>query len=90
MLQLLPARLRQLWVVVTDVEPLGLPVLVRVDELVCQVLVGRVLSHLNASSSNYSRIVGARLQLHMEELPEQDPVGLDPHKASQKCTKTEM
>jgi hypothetical protein len=81
MLRLLPAWLRQLWVVITDIEPLGLLVLVRVDDLVCQVLVSHVLTHLNASSSNYSRVIGARLWLQTEELPEQDPVGLDPHKS---------
>jgi hypothetical protein len=74
---LLPAWLRRLWVVVSDIEPLGLPVLVRIDELVLQVLIGRVFSHLDASPSDYSRVVGAWLRLHTEELPEQDPVGLD-------------
>jgi hypothetical protein len=53
--------------------------LVRVDELVRQVLVGRVFSHLDASLSDYSWVVGAGLRLHTEEFPEQDPVGLDPH-----------
>jgi hypothetical protein len=43
-------------------------------------LVGRIFSHLNASSSDYSRIVGAWLRLHSEELPEEYPVGFDPHK----------
>jgi hypothetical protein len=52
--------------------------LVRVDELVRQVLVGRVFSHL-ASPSDYSWVVGAGLRLHTEEFPKQDPVGLDPH-----------
>jgi hypothetical protein len=66
-------------VVVRDVKPLGLPVLVRVDELIRQVLVGGVLTHLNASSSDYSRVVGARLRRHTEEFPEQYPVGFDPH-----------
>jgi hypothetical protein len=79
MLRLLPAWLRQLRVVVRDIKPLGLPVLVRVDELVRQLLVGGIFTHLNASSSDYSRVVGARLRLHTEKLPEQDPVGFDPH-----------
>jgi hypothetical protein len=74
-----PAWLRQLRVVVCDIKPLGLPVLVRVDELVRQVLVGRVFSHLDASPSDYSWVAGAGLWLHTEEFPEQDPVGLDPH-----------
>jgi hypothetical protein len=80
MLQLLPTWLRQLRVVARDIEPLGLLVLVRVNEFVCQVLVGRIFSHLDASPSDYSWVVGAWLRLHTEELPEQDPVGLDPHK----------
>jgi hypothetical protein len=79
MLRLLPAWLRQLWVVVSDIEPLGLLVLVRIDELVRQVIIDRVFSHLDASPSDYSRVVGAWLRLHMEELLEQDPVGLDSH-----------
>jgi hypothetical protein len=45
--------------VITDLEPLGLPVLVRINKLICQVLVGRVFSHLNASPSDYSSVVGA-------------------------------
>jgi hypothetical protein len=35
--------------------------LVGVDELVRQVLLGGVLAHLDAGSSNYHRVVGARL-----------------------------
>jgi hypothetical protein len=66
-------------VVVRDVKPLGLPVLVRVDELIRQVLVGGVFMHLNASCSDYSQVVGARLQLHTEEFSEQYLVGFDPH-----------
>jgi hypothetical protein len=78
MLRLLPSRLWQSWVVVRDVEPLRLPVLVGVDELVHEVLLGGVLPHLDPRSTDYSRVAGARLRLHPEELPEQDPVGLDP------------
>jgi hypothetical protein len=79
MLWLLPAWLRQLRVVVCDIEPLGLLVLVRINELVRQVLIGRVFTHLDVSPSNYSCVVGAWLWLHTQELPEQDPVGLDSH-----------
>jgi hypothetical protein len=43
-------------------------------------MVGRVFSHLDASPSDYSWVAGAGLRLHTEEFPEQDPVGLDPHK----------
>jgi hypothetical protein len=64
-------------VVITDTEPFGLLVLVRINEFVRQVLVGRILSHLNANPSDYSWVVGAWLRLQTEELPEQDPVGLD-------------
>jgi hypothetical protein len=56
------------------------PVLVGVNELVREVLLGSVLPHLDSCSTNYSRVAGARLRLHPEELPEQDPVGLDPQK----------
>jgi hypothetical protein len=79
MLRLLPARLRQLRVVITDIEPFGLLVLVRINELVRQKLVGRVFSHLDTSPSDYSLVVGAWLRLQTEELPKQDPVGLDSH-----------
>jgi hypothetical protein len=65
--------------VVRDIKPLGLPVLVRVNEFVCQVLVGDIFTHLNVGSSDYSPVVGARLRLHTKKLPEQDPVGFDPH-----------
>jgi hypothetical protein len=58
----------------------SLPVLVGVDEIVRQVLLGGVLAHLDVGSSDYSWVVGARLRLQAEELPKQDPVGLDPHK----------
>jgi hypothetical protein len=47
-------------------------------------LVGRIFSHLDASPSDYSWVVGAWLRLHSEELPEQDLWGLIPTNASQK------
>jgi hypothetical protein len=53
--------------------------LVRIDEFVRQVLVGGIFTHLDSSSSDYSGVVGARLWLQTEKLPEQDPVGFDPH-----------
>jgi hypothetical protein len=89
MLRLLPARLWQLRVVVGDVKPLRLPILVRVDEFVRQVLVGFIFSHLDAGSTGYSWVVGAWLRLQAEEFPVQDQWGLIPKKASQKWTKTE-
>jgi hypothetical protein len=55
--------------------------LVGVDELVREVLLGGVLPHLDSRSSDYQRVAGAWLQLHSEELPEQDPMGLDPQKS---------
>jgi hypothetical protein len=67
--------------VVRDVEPLCLPVLVGVYQLVREVLLGVVLPHLDSCSSDYPRVAGARLRLHPEELPEQDPMGLDPQKS---------
>jgi hypothetical protein len=71
-------------VVVGDVEPLRLLILVGVDQLLCQVLLRGVFSHLDAGSSDYPGVVGAWLGLHAEELPEEYPVGLMPKKASQK------
>jgi hypothetical protein len=65
-------------VVVGDIEPLRLPILVGIDELVREVLLPVVLPHLDPSSPHYSEIVGAGLGLHPEEFPEQDPMGLDP------------
>jgi hypothetical protein len=61
--------------------------LVRLNQFVQQVLVGRVFSHLNASSSDYSRIIGAWLRLHSEEFSEEYPVGFDPHKGFTKMDK---
>jgi hypothetical protein len=65
-------------VVVRDVEPLGLPVLIGIYQLVGEVLLGGVLPHLDPCSSDYPGIAGAGLRLHPEELPEQDLMGLDP------------
>jgi hypothetical protein len=62
--------------------------LVGIYQLVGEVLLGGILPHLDPCSSYYSGIAGAGLRLHPEELPEQDPMGLIPKKASQKCTKT--
>jgi hypothetical protein len=56
--------------VVADVEKLGLPDLVRFYQLVGQVLVGGVFMHLDVGTSNYSRVIGAGLQLQPEELVE--------------------
>jgi hypothetical protein len=66
--------------IVADVEPLGFPFLVRLYQFVRQVLVGGVFTHLDAGTSDYSRVVGARLRLQPEELAEQNLVGLDTHK----------
>jgi hypothetical protein len=46
--------------------------------------------HLDAGSSDYSWVVGARLQLHAEDFRNSTQWGLIPTKASQKWTKTEM
>jgi hypothetical protein len=64
--------------VVGDVEPLRFPILIGIDQLVRQVLLGGIFVHLDASPSDYSWVVGARLGLHAEELSEQHPVGFDP------------
>jgi hypothetical protein len=65
--------------VVADVEPLGLPVLVQLYQLVGQVLVSGVLTHLDVGTSDYSWIVGTRLRLQPKKLEEQNLVGLDTH-----------
>jgi hypothetical protein len=80
-LGLLPAWLQQLRVVVGDVEPLRLPILVGIDQLVLEVLLRDVLPHLDPGSPHYSGIVGAGLGLHSEEFPEQDLMGLDPQES---------
>jgi hypothetical protein len=74
-------------VVVRDVELLGFLVLVGIYQLVGEVLLGGVLPHLDPCSSDYSGIVGAGLRLHSEELPEQDPMGLDPQEGFTKMNK---
>jgi hypothetical protein len=66
--------------VVANIEPFGIPVLVRLYQLVRQVLVSRIFPHLNSSPSDYSRVIGTQLRLHSEKLPEQNPVGVDSHK----------
>jgi hypothetical protein len=68
-------------VVVGDVEPLRLPILVGIDQLVRQVLLRGVLTHLDVGFSEYSGVVGARLGLHAEELPEEYLVGFDPQES---------
>jgi hypothetical protein len=55
--------------------------LVGIDQLVGEVLLRGVLPHLDPSSPHYSGIVGAGFGLHSEELPEQDPMGLDPQES---------
>jgi hypothetical protein len=55
--------------------------LVGVDQLARQVLLRGVLAHLDADSSDYSGVVGARLGHHAEELPEEYPVGFDPQES---------
>jgi hypothetical protein len=57
-------------VVVGDVEPFQLPILVGVNQLVRQILLGGIFAHLDLSPSDYSRVVGAWLGLHAEELSE--------------------
>jgi hypothetical protein len=74
-------------VVVRDVEPLGLPILVGIYQLVGEVLLGGILPHLDPCSSDYSRIAGAGLRLHPEQLPKQDPMGLDPQEGFAKMNK---
>jgi hypothetical protein len=66
--------------VVADIKPLGLRVLVRLYQLVAQVLVDIVFTHLDAGTSDYSWVAGTWLWLQPEEFAEQDPVGLDTHK----------
>jgi hypothetical protein len=69
-LWLLSAQLRQLRMVVADVEPLGFPITVQLYQLIHLVLVRSISALQNANSSDYSRIAGAGLWLHSEELAE--------------------
>jgi hypothetical protein len=78
MLQLTTSGLWQLGVVVPNVEPLQLPILIGVNNLIRQVLPGGILAHLYAGATDYSRVVGTWLRLQLEELLEQGPMGLDP------------
>jgi hypothetical protein len=57
-------------VVVGDVEPFRLPILVGVNQLVRQVLLGGIFVHLDPDPSDYFWVVGAWLGLHAEELSE--------------------
>jgi hypothetical protein len=75
--------------VVADIKPLGLAVLVRLYQLVTQVLVSSVFMHLDADTSDYSWVTSTWLRLQPEEFAEQDPVGLDTHKCLAKVDKTE-
>jgi hypothetical protein len=74
-------------VVVRDVEPLGLPILIGIYQLAGEVLLGGVLPHLDPRSSDYSGITGDGLRFHSKELPEQDPMGLDPQEGFAKLNK---
>jgi hypothetical protein len=53
-------------------------------------LLSGVFTHLDVGPSDYSRVVGARLGLHAEELQEQYLVGFDPQECFAKWTKTEV
>jgi hypothetical protein len=55
--------------------------LVGVNQLVREVLLRGILEHLDAGSPNYSGVVGTRLGLHSEKLPEEYPVGFDPQES---------
>jgi hypothetical protein len=52
-------------------------------------MLGGVFAHLDADSSDYSGVVGARLGLHAEKHSKQHPVGLHPHEGFAKWTKIE-
>jgi hypothetical protein len=55
--------------------------LVGVDQLVREVLLCGVFTHLDPGSPHYSGIVGAGLGLKSEEFSEQNPMGLDPQES---------
>jgi hypothetical protein len=55
--------------------------LIGINQLVREVLLRGILPHLDPSSPHYSGTAGARLGLHPKELPEQDPMGLDPQES---------
>jgi hypothetical protein len=56
--------------VVGDVEPFRLPILVGVNQLVCQVLLGGIFAHLDLGPSDYFWVVGVGLGPDAEELSE--------------------
>jgi hypothetical protein len=67
--------------VIGDVEPLRLPILIGVDQLVREVLLRGILAHLDPGSPNYMGVVGSWLELDSEEFSEKYPVGLDPQES---------
>jgi hypothetical protein len=64
--------------VVVHIEPLLLPILIGVNQLIRQVLVGGIFAHLDAYTTDYLRVICTQFWLHLEELPEQYLVRLDP------------
>jgi hypothetical protein len=52
--------------------------LIGIDQLICQVLLGGVFTHLDVGPSDYSWVVSARLGIHAEELSKLHLVWLDP------------
>jgi hypothetical protein len=89
MLRLLPARLRQLLVVVGDVEPLHLPLLVGVDELVRQVLLGGVPRIWMPTPSTTLGLLALGCGFKQKNFRNKTQWGLIPMKASQKWMRTE-
>jgi hypothetical protein len=63
--------------------------LVGVYQLVREVLLCGILAHLDASSPNYSGVVGTRLGLYSEKFPEKYPVGFDPQEGFAEVNKDE-
>jgi hypothetical protein len=57
-------------VVVADIEPLLLPSLVEVDQILQKVLPNGIPAHLYSDTSNYSRVIHTQLRLHPKELLE--------------------
>jgi hypothetical protein len=74
-------------VVVADVEPLQLPILVGVYQLIQQVLPDSSFTHLHPGTSDYPRVICASLGLLPKELLNKIQWGLITMNASQKWTK---
>jgi hypothetical protein len=71
MLRWVPTGLQQPRAVVVHIEPLLLPILIEVDELVRQVPHGSGFAHLNTGATNYLGVIYVGLWLQPQEVPKE-------------------